>query len=812
MKFLYLTIACLLLSQLNFGQHTLKLNEKGYFEMPGLNVTVFSDIYPEGHQTGVSIIQHGQRVAANGDVRLEVSPGQWSPIPKALTKSIDAETNTVSQTLIFPDSSRNNKGFNPISYPDLVLRYTVNVTPLEKSSFKVSIDLEEELPEEWVGKVGFNLELFPGHLFGKSFIIDNESGIFPVQANGPIEVDQGHFITQKMASGKHLTIAPEEKLQRIQFQTKGAIELWDGRGNHNNAWFIVREQLKANTTKKALEWIITPAVDQTWKYEPVIHISQVGYHPNQLKKVVIETDLNIEDIAPIRLMKVTANGLVKIKELKAEKWGNFLRYNYFIADFSEFTENGMYILQLDNISSNPFKISPSIYQKDVWQPVIDYFLPVQMCHVRVKDHYKVWHDACHLDDALMAPNNLNHFDGYHQRDESLCEYEAYDQVPGLNEGGWHDAGDFDLRVESQIGTIQLLSLMLLEFDIDYDATLIDVENKLVEIHKADGKNDVVQQIEHGLKSVLGAYRSLGRLYRGIICPTLEQYVMLGDAAASTDNLNWDDTMLESKRDDRLVFTEKNQRREAQVGTGLAITAQALQTINPDLSKECLETALALWNSSGKSKDGSININFATALLGATEDQKYAEAIYSMEENILERIGRNAMYLGRVLPLLKDKEFRDKLEDAIKAEGIKIKEDAKNSPFGVPYQPHIWGHGWTNQRFGVEQYFIHKAWPNVTKPDYFMNALNFNLGVHPGENTASFASGVGSNSVLVGYGLNRADWSYIPGGVVSGTALIRPDLPELKEWPYFWQQTEYVMGGGSTNFMFLVLAVDHYLNQ
>jgi endoglucanase len=520
------------------------------------------------------------------------------------------------------------------------------------------------------------------------------------------------------------------------------------------------------------------------------------------------SDLNIEDIAPIRLMKVTANGLVKIKELKAEKWGNFLRYNYFIADFSEFTENGMYILQLDNISSNPFKISPSIYQKDVWQPVIDYFLPVQMCHVRVKDHYKVWHDACHLDDALMAPNNLNHFDGYHQRDESLCEYE----VPGLNEGGWHDAGDFDLRVESQIGTIQLLSLMLLEFDIDYDATLIDVENKLVEIHKADGKNDVVQQIEHGLKSVLGAYRSLGRLYRGIICPTLEQYVMLGDAAASTDNLNWDDTMLESKRDDRLVFTEKNQRREAQVGTGLAITAQALQTINPDLSKECLETALALWNSSGKSKDGSININFATALLGATEDQKYAEAIYSMEENILERIGRNAMYLGRVLPLLKDKEFRDKLEDAIKAEGIKIKEDAKNSPFGVPYQPHIWGHGWTNQRFGVEQYFIHKAWPNVTKPDYFMNALNFNLGVHPGENTASFASGVGSNSVLVGYGLNRADWSYIPGGVVSGTALIRPDLPELKEWPYFWQQTEYVMGGGSTNFMFLVLAVDHYLNQ
>ncbi|MDR0221189.1 MAG: hypothetical protein LBI54_07290, partial [Lachnospiraceae bacterium] len=54
--------------------------------------------------------------------------------------------------------------------------------------------------------------------------------------------------------------------------------------------------------------------------------------------------------------------------------------------------------------------------------------------------------------------------------------------------------------------------------------------------------------------------------------------------------------------------------------------------------------------------------------------------------------------------------------------------------------------------------------------------------------------------------NRADWSYIPGGVVSGTALIRPDFPELKSFPFLWQQTEYVIGGGSSCFMFLVLAV------
>lgn len=61
--------------------------------------------------------------------------------------------------------------------------------------------------------------------------------------------------------------------------------------------------------------------------------------------------------------------------------------------------------------------------------------------------------------------------------------------------------------------------------------------------------------------------------------------------------------------------------------------------------------------------------------------------------------------------------------------------------------------------------------------------------------------------LVAHGVNRADWSFIPGGVISGTNLVRPDLPELKDWPFFWQQTEYVMGGGATNFMFLVLAAE-----
>ena len=65
------------------------------------------------------MIQHGVRVAANGDLRLEASPGQWSPMPATGERTVNARTQTVSRHLSFPDTSKDRTGFNPIIYPDL---------------------------------------------------------------------------------------------------------------------------------------------------------------------------------------------------------------------------------------------------------------------------------------------------------------------------------------------------------------------------------------------------------------------------------------------------------------------------------------------------------------------------------------------------------------------------------------------------------------------------------------------------------------------------------------------------------------------
>jgi endoglucanase len=802
----------------------LKLNDREYFEMPGLNVMAFQDIYPEGHQGGISIIQNGVRIATNGNILLEPVPGQWQPVAKMTKRVVDKQNNEIRVSLVFPDSARNRKGFNPISYPDLYFNYTIKVKS-EGSSVRITVDLDRALPKEWIGKVGFTMELYPADLFGKTWILDQQSGIFPRQSNGPVQKDdQGEVQPVPYAIGKRLTIAPENDAQRMAFESKKTdIQLLDGRIKYNNGWFIVRSLVPAGATVKAIDWLISPNAIAGWKYKPVIHVSQVGYHPNQQKIAVLELDASDTISANATLVRISENDNTEESFSSLPKyWGKFLRYNYYQFDFTAFDHEGMYYIRYNNSRTEPFRISREVYQRHVWQPVLEYFLPIQMCHMRVNENYRVWHGVCHLDDALMAPVDINHFDGYLQGPKTLCKYKPQEPVPGLNAGGWHDAGDDDLRIESQAGEVFILSLIYESFHIGSDNTTIDQENKLVEIHRPDGKPDILQQVEHGMINILGAYRNMGRLYRGIICPTLDQYVLMGDVSNQTDNLVYDPKLKSNehnasssgKNDDRWVFTEDNPRREYEAIADIAAAARVLKGYNNPLSDECLSTSEKLWNVPREMKRGVLinKIHAAIELFLTTGKDEYKQFIISYEDSVKSHISELGWLIGRVLPKLNDVRFSKSIGESVATYAVLIKKQQQQNPFGVPYRPYIWGAGWSIQKFGVDQYFLHTGFPEQFDKEYMLNALNFVMGCHPGENTSSFASGVGARSQTIAYGYNRADWSYIPGGVVSGTALIRPDFPELKEFPYLWQQTEYVMGGGSSNYMFLVLAADQLLNK
>ena len=830
--------------------------EKGYFQYRGVDVMAFDDFYPEGHQSGVSVIMHGNRVATNGEIRFEQTPGQWQPVPKRIGRTPDAAANAITTSLAFPDESKHLNGFNPMIYPDFSFNYTITVMG-EGPSVVVTADLETPVPDRFAGKLCFNMELFPGALFGKPWIMDDKQGIFPMQPNGPlfatapnylhtgdyraenpvkpgIKTDIKHLsgdnkgynpiiaddlIAAPYAVGRRFTVRPDDPYNRLTIESDGApLKLYDGRMNHNNGWFVVSCEIPAGATMNAIRWKITPNAVEDWIYKPVVQTSQVGYHPGQPKIAVIELDGRETEYEKPVLFKITESGETAVHTAEGCEWGRFLRYNYLKYDFSDNTDEGLYKIRYGESESSIFRIAGDVYERGVWQPVLEYFLPVQMCHMRVNEKYRVWHDLCHMDDAQMAPVNFNHIDGYSQGPSTMTKYKPGDQIPGLNAGGWHDAGDDDLRIESQGGEVYILSLAYEAFGVDYDATTIDQQARVVEIHQPDGKNDILQQIEHGVLSIIGAYNSLGRLYRGIINRTLRQYVLLGDTAAMTDGIA-------GNEDDRWVFTEDNPPAELSAAAHLAAASRALKGFNDSLSDESLKIACEIYANTdieeyarnniakgGGNRASTAKLHAAAELYLATGDALYRDYIIGETEYIAASIVDVGWFIGRVEKALGDKDFSSAVRGVLPTLKEHLESQGSETPYGIPYRPYIWGAGWTIQRQGFEYYYLHKAYPEIFGPDMVFDALNFVLGCHPGADGMSFASGVGAKSATVAYGLNRADWSFIPGGVVSGTALIRPDFPELLTFPYLWQQVEYVMGGGSSHYMFLVLAARDILSK
>ena len=818
-----------------------KITPSGYFKNQGIDVMAFDDIYPEGHQGGVCIIMNGHRVATNGDIRLEATPGQWQPVPKQLDRKV--EGNTITAMMMYPDSSRHLTGFNPMIYPELNLTYKVRVEAKGRQ-IEVTVDLDSPIPDYLIGKAGFNLEFFPGSLFGKPWLMDDKSGIYPQQPNSPLLTTQpnhlhtGHYhngkspladmehlidkgfspivaddiIAEPYAVGRKFTSRPDDPYSKVTIESlTGDLKLYDGRMNHNNGWFVLRSEIAAGVTKGAVKWIITPNVVEDWIYKPVIQTSQIGYHPAQDKEAIIELDIRDNSRKAAQLVRIDAEGEKVVKTINPSEWGKFLRYNYLKVNFTDVKQSGIYQIKYGDSSSPIFRIDETVYDRGVWQPVLEYFLPVQMCHMRVAEKYRVWHDACHMDDAQMAPAH-NHIDGYDQK-PGLSKYKAGEVVPGVNIGGWHDAGDFDLRIESQAGETYILALAYEAFRPDLDVTSIDQINRVTEIHQADGKNDMLQQVENGALSVVSSYLALGRLYRGIITNNLRQYVLLGDAAAMTDGKI-------GNEDDRWIFTEDNPSREMSTAAQLAAASRVLREFNDTLSVHCLNISREIFATTGRGNDRILNqkIQAAVELYLTTGEDQYLNFLYDNQQSIVERIGSVAWFTARAeqkIAKLGDKRakaFSKAFRKALPKVESDLQVQVKETPYGVPYRPHIWGAGWDIQSFGYRHYFLASAYPEIFSKAPIFNALNFILGCHPGSNQASFASGVGAESATVGYGLNRADWSYIPGGVISGTALIRPDFPELLTFPFLWQQTEYVMGGGSSHYMFLVLAAQQFLKS
>jgi hypothetical protein len=334
-----------------------------------------------------------------------------------------------------------------------------------------------------------------------------------------------------------------------------------------------------------------------------------------------------------------------------------------------------------------------------------------------------------------------------------------------------------------------------------------------------------------VENLLSGYRAAGHSFLGIIAGTLEQYAHLGDACTMTDNRIYDASLQPNevvgersgKRDDRWAFTSRSTALEYQVAVALAAASRVLRGYEDDLAAECLETAVGVWEYEQAHSPvehrsayvfGQIEVQkvlSALELLITTDDDCYRQCLLTSWPVIEKHLDSVGWAVARALSYIRDADFESRFRTLMATTVPSLEAELTKSPFGVPIQYNIWGIGWQVQRYAVGQYFLIRAFPDLFDRENVLRALNYVLGCHPGSNI-SLVSGVGAESLTVAYGINRADWSYIPGGNTSGPNLVRPNIPELKApFPFLWQQTEYVISGAAS-YIFCVLAADRLLNN
>ena len=852
----------------------MKVTDKNYLNTQGFSVFLYDStyhpIFVDQKNTAMEMILHGQRIATNGDVRLMPTPEQWDLVATLNGRDADKANNRLTASLAFPTF-------------DLSYKLEVEAEP---GGVRVSINLDKPLPEKLAGRAGFNLEFLPSIYMGKAYLVDGtKAGIFPRTPDDPMvkvlpladepkkayyleDWDKAKGYTQPLpfAEGKSITLGVDDALARINVKSDTAdLMLFDGRNRAQNGWFVLRSLIPSGKTTGAIVWHIRPDVIPNWTRPPMIAHSQVGYAPDFSKEAVLELDPLYTGPKTAKVLHLMEDGSYKqVFEGSITPSTPWLRYVYSKFDFTPVKDPGLYVIEYADQRTAPFPISKDAYA-NIWQDSLDHHIAAQMDHVAVREGYRVWHGASHLDDGRLAPVVGEQFDGWNQATATDGKYKGGDHIPGMNVGGWYDAGDYDLEEPAQLSVIQSLALAYRAFDLKYDELTVDETTREVEMHRPDGVPDTVEQVKHGALLILAQFHNIGHSIRGTHEPDLRQYTQLGDGASKTDGRIYDPKLgpneakgsYSGKPDDRWIFSTTNPFFQWNAIAALAAAADVLKGYDDPLAKDCLETAIKAWNDEkahptvlagrgfgAAAPDGAVAGGVLAASQGAasgaragknrpatpatpppaptagfdrrafSEAQDWAAALeltiathgaepYKSRLKELfpqiitpQQMGFRGWTAVRALPYL-DASAKDQLRDAVKTYMVDQEKQLGATPFGVPPSQGTWGGSGAVVDMAIRMYFLHKAFPDLVGPEYTLRAVNYILGTHPVSST-SYVAGVGTVSKMKTYSNNRADNAYIPGAVIPGYIVIKPDFPEcIDDFGFLWFEDEAVVAGSAS---------------
>lgn len=821
----------------------LQLNDSCYFERQGVNVLVFNNSFNGGFNdeknSGIEIIQHGIRAIQGGAVRLNNTPEQWDLVPKMTYRNVNREQGSIEVGLRYDDYDFDSR---------------VVVTAQGKA-VEIAVWLDKPVPEELVGNAGLNLEFLPSRYWLKTFSMDGRLNRFPRYATSQTvarpnsekprqfkgfktydDRGTGRFVDPlPLETGHSITMAMDDPERMIRIHSNDVeLKLYDGRMLAQNGWFVLRSVLPAGKTGKVVSWTVEPYAVEGWIRKPNIGFCQVGYTPDQPKVSVIELDKNDSPKAVAALMRINEDGTVsKAYEGKIDTWGRYYKYNYVKFDFSSVKEPGIYYIQYDTVKTNNFLIDERVYDK-ITDATTDVWVPIHMNHMFVNEGYRVWHGEPFKEGYLQAPPS-DHFDLHYQGPVTDTKYKPLELIPGLNVGGFFDAGDFDIETGANINVVENLIRAWELFKPLRDETFVSEEQRYVDLHRPDGTPDIMQYIQHGVLNLVAQAEQIGHMASTLSNSVLDNYHHLGDAASITDGLHYDPSLkpyevsADGKRsgtpDDMWAFTTRNPRLDMRAATMFAAAAHALKGYNDSLaaraltqSKRLMKEAEELLSQRAESEKNNTRARFGGVaatnlqLYAATQEKGYLDVFKKEIWNELDRnLEFNLQTALDAIPYM-DEDYREKLRPYVEKYAQYIQDFDRQNPYGVPIGTGNWAGIGPLLSFGTTVCFAHLYYPDIVAKNEVYRAANWLFGCHPYHNY-SFVAAVGAaRPKAVFYGNNRADFSFIPGNVAPGVLFRKPDhFENFDDWPFLWGQNEGTIAG-NTQYIIFGSAFKHIVGE
>ncbi|GHA81208.1 hypothetical protein GCM10007389_39600 [Pontibacter akesuensis] len=760
-------------------------------------------------------------------MRLSNTPEQWDLVPNISNRKVDRAAKTIEATLRYEEYNFDSR---------------VVVTAKGKG-VEIAVYLDKPLPKVLEGAAGFNLEFLPSQYWNKAYLMDGRPNRFPryvvgntvtkpnsekpKQFKGFVTSDDrgtGKYIDPlPLETGRTFLLAPDEPERLVKITSPDAdLMLFDGRMLAQNGWFVVRSLLPAGKTGKVLTWTVEPNAIKGWKREPNIGFSQVGYLPSQPKVAVIELDKKDKPLSKSTIYKVGTDGkTTKVFSGKITSWGDYYKYHYVKFDFSSVKAPGIYYIQYGDIKTNNFLIENNVYDK-ITDATSDIWIPIHMNHMFVNEGYRVWHGEPFKEGYLQAPPNSDHFDLHAQGPTTDTKYKALELIPGLNVGGFFDAGDFDIETGSNINVVQNFVHTWEYFKPQRDQTFVSQKQRYVDLHRPDGTPDMLQFIEHGTLNLVAQAEIIGHMTQTLSNAVLDNYHHLGDAASSTDGLPYNpnlgpyevapDGQSSGVKDDLWAFTSRNPSLDLRAATMLAAASRALKGYNDDLSARALEQSKRLLKEAtellaNQPEDTSrwsraANVGTNLQLYIATGEQEYKDKFQELLWPALDRgVTFQLLTALNAIPHM-DASYKEKLRPYVVKYNDYIKGLEKDNPYGVPIDLGNWAGSGAVTNFGTTVCFANKYFPDVISASHAFKATNYLFGAHPYHNYSLVATVGATRPKAVFYGNNRADFSFIPGNVAPGVLFRKPDhFENYDDWPFLWGQNEGTIAGNTSYLIF-----------